>query len=366
MRRTARRLGRGRRISPLLLGNTTAPTPPGGGDTDVSAALAALTLTENPAAVALDVAIAANVHALTLTGFPASLDITNEVMAGVAALTLTEQQAAITFDVNVTTALAALTLTERQATVLTGADIPAVVYAGGAGFLVYEGATHGESDGAVFSGFVSGKFRSGGSEMVLLDIGGSVPLRFVRNADDTVDLIGGTSGAVFSNSTTAVPTDEYGTLYFKANGTTAQLYWLSSSGLITGTNTPGSATDLSLSEDWHIGETTAGGSRLHFNMSAFALFTDDIDWSDADNREEVWDSTAHKLRNPGAGGANLPWTPVIFNASHAAAHGVGADSAGLFTDDTSPGVYADDYAPAGGSPSMDFSVASNSMYVPVV
>lgn len=223
-------------------------------------------------------------------------------------------------------------------------NIAAVAYTGGAGFLVYEAATHGTSNGTIIRGWISGKFRSGGTTQVLFDCGGAVPVQLRLESDNTLNFSGGTAGAVFENATTNIPIDEYGTIFFVANGTSSQLYWLSASGLVTGSNSAGTPADLTLANDWHIGETVAGGSRIHFNMSGFALYTTDLDYSNSANREEHWDTTANKMRNPGADGSNVPGTPVIFNVSPAASHGSEADTAGLFADDTSPGSYADDYS----------------------
>ncbi|MPY72880.1 MAG: hypothetical protein GEU87_01335 [Alphaproteobacteria bacterium] len=228
--------------------------------------------------------------------------------------------------------------------------IRAVEYDGSADFLVYAPATHGAANGPALTIGAALKSNLDGVEQVLFDCGGAVPVRLVKNADNTFSFTGGTAGAVFSAVTAAVAASVGDCIVLAdANGTTAHLYIIHAAGLVTGVNTPGSAAALSLANDWHFGETTAGGSRLDAALAMWWVRAAALDFSVANNREQFWDTTAHKLRDPGPTGANPldgAGVPNVFNVEPAASHGERADSAGLFDDGTSPGTYAPDFVPS--------------------
>jgi hypothetical protein len=251
---------------------------------------------------------------------------------------------------------------EAQAATVVGVDaqtIPAVVYDGLQSHLLHTGGPAGAADGAGLTVVWAGTFNSDGSAMVLADIPGTVPALLIRNADNTIDFIGGTSGAVFSNSTAAVAASlGFLIVLASANGTASHLYVIHAAGLITGTNTPGSATNLDLTADWFFG---ADGGAVDFLDADTAMWWADdsfIDFSDSDNREQFWDTTNDLLRVPGADGSNPTdgaLSPLVCHKNHAASHTVNsgtggdADTAGSFEDGTSPGAYAADFVPEAGS-----------------
>jgi hypothetical protein len=224
-------------------------------------------------------------------------------------------------------------------------EIPAVVYVG-AGYLVVNAATHGAADGAALHGAAFLRFRSDGSLMYLRASGGAQPFYVCRNADNTIEFA---SSGVFSCVTAAVPASTgWCLVLWSANGTTAQLAVMHAGGVIAGTNTPGSATNLSLAQDWHYGEDAAGGNRLHADVGMWwEKAAQSIDLTDSDVRENWYDTTNDILRDPGAGGGNpvdASYTPDFFVAAWTATHGIGADTAGVFTDGVSPGEYGEDYS----------------------
>jgi hypothetical protein len=103
-------------------------TPPGG-DVNVNASVANLTLTEQNATVNAETNVNAGVDALTLTTYPATVDLSTDtnVNASVVNLTLTEQSATVNAETNVQAGVDALTLAEQAATVNTETNVQAGV-----------------------------------------------------------------------------------------------------------------------------------------------------------------------------------------------------------------------------------------------
>ena len=97
------------------------------GDTNVSASVEALTITEQAATISLDVNVAAAVEALTITEYSASIDVGINILASTESLVITEQAATIVFDVNVNASTEALTITEYAATIDVGGDTTVAV-----------------------------------------------------------------------------------------------------------------------------------------------------------------------------------------------------------------------------------------------
>ena len=236
-----------------------------------------------------------------------------------------------------------------------GNAIPAVVYDGVQGYLKHTGGPAGAADGAALTAVWAGTFNSDGSAMTLLDIPGTVPVRLSRQADDTILFEGGAAGAVFSNETAAVAASlGFLVILASCNGTSSTLKVVHAAGTITGSNTAGSAGDLDLTADWFLG--AAGGASAYLDADTALWWIDDaaIDFTDADNIEQFWDTAAHTLRDPGAAGANPTdgAAPLVCHKSVAATHstnagtGGDADTAGIFTDGTSLGTYAEDYVSA--------------------
>lgn len=92
-------------------------------DTNVSAGVDTLTLTEQQATIALNVDVATNLDTLTLTEYQSTITLDTNVSTNVDALTLTEFQASITQDVNVSTNVDALSLTENAGTITFDVDV---------------------------------------------------------------------------------------------------------------------------------------------------------------------------------------------------------------------------------------------------
>lgn len=244
-------------------------------------------------------------------------------------------------------------LANTSLTAVASNSIPAVVYDGVQGYLKHTGGPAGAADGAELSFAWSGTFNSDGSAMTLLDIPGTVPVKLSRGSDNTITFAGGTTGAVFSNVTTAVAAS-LGFLIILAscNGTSSTLKVVHAAGTITGTNTPGSATNLDLTADWFLGADGGASEFLDADTALWWINNAEIDFTVADNIEQFWDTTADKLRDPGATGANPldgASSPLVCHKSAAASHvtnagtGGDADTAGTFTDGTSPGTYAADF-----------------------
>ena len=232
--------------------------------------------------------------------------------------------------------------------------IPAVVYDGVQGYMLHTGGPTGAADGATLTFVWAGTFNSDGSAMTLLDIPGTVPVKITRQSDNTIDFVGGTAGAVFSNSTTAVAAS-LGFLIILAscNGTSSTLKVVHAAGTITGTNTTGSASSLDLTADWFLGSDGGASEFLDADTALWWINDAEIDFTDADNIEQFWDTTNDLLRNPGSDGSNPTdgTQPLICHKSAASSHptnsgtGGDADTAGTFTDGTSPGTYAEDFVP---------------------
>lgn len=238
--------------------------------------------------------------------------------------------------------------------------IPSVIYDGVTDHLKHTAGPSGVSNGATLTFAWEGEFQSDGSAMTLLDIPGTVPVKITRQSDNTIDFVGGTSGAVFSNSTAAVAAS-LGRLIILAscNGTSSTLKVVHASGTITGTNTPGSATDLDLTADWYLGSD--GGAAEFLDAYTGMWWVDDaeIDFTDTENIEDFWDTTNDKLRDPGSDGSNPGGDqPLICHADHSADHttnrgsGGDADAGSNSGDATSPGSYSGDYTPVAPSTSI--------------
>lgn len=228
--------------------------------------------------------------------------------------------------------------------------IPAVVYDGVQGYLLHTGGPAGAADGAELSFAWAGTFNSDGSAMTLLDIPGTVPVKLTRNADNTITFEGGSAGAVFSNVTAAVAASlGFCVVFASCRGTHASLVVLHAAGTVVGTNTAGSAATLDLTADWFFG---ADGGTSEFLDADTALWWAHPIWmdsADAEWREQFFDTTNDKLRDPGANGSNplgAVTQPLLCHKSAAASHttnagsGGDADTAGTFTDGTSPGTYS--------------------------
>lgn len=239
------------------------------------------------------------------------------------------------------------------------AGIEAVVADGVQGYKKHTGGPTGAADGPAITIVASRTFNSDGSAMSIRRIingtGTVVSLR--RTATNTIEFKGYQSDAtteVFSCVTTAVAAS-LGPLIIlaSANGTTAVLKVVHAAGTITGTNTPGTAGDLDLGgSDWWYDQS---GVDTEFGDYDIHLDWDDdsfIDFTNSDNIEQFWDTAADKLRQPGVDGSNPvdgAFSPLVCHKSGAAAHvvnsgtGGDADTAGTFTDGTSPGTYAADH-----------------------
>lgn len=106
----------------IVQGATVIRYTAAGGDTNVSAATEALTITEQAATISVDVDIAANVEALTITEFAATIALNVDISAATESLVITENAATIVFDVNINASTEALTITSYSATVDVGGD----------------------------------------------------------------------------------------------------------------------------------------------------------------------------------------------------------------------------------------------------
>lgn len=229
-------------------------------------------------------------------------------------------------------------------------QIPAAIYDGVQGYMLHTGGPTGAADGAALSFAWAGTFNSDGSAMTLLDIPGTVPVKLTRNADNTITFVGGAAGAVFSNVTTAVAASVgLCAVFASCRGTHSSLVVVHGAGTITGTNTAGSATNLDLTADWFLGADGGAAEFLDADVSLQWAHNIYIDASDAEWREQFWDTANDLLRDPGATGANPlggVTQPLLCHKSAAASHttnagsGGDADTAGLFTDGTSPGTYS--------------------------
>lgn len=96
-----------------------------GGDTNVNASAAALTLTALQADVSLDVNVEAATEALTLTALQADVSLGVNIEASPASLTIAGLAADVSLDVNVNASAAALTLTQLPADVSLDVNISA-------------------------------------------------------------------------------------------------------------------------------------------------------------------------------------------------------------------------------------------------
>lgn len=103
----------------------TIGVEPGGGDTNVSANVETLTLTENAATITYDVNVNAAADTLTLTAHAATIDYAFNIDAATDALTLATHAATLTYDVDVQAAADALSLTPHSAAVTYDVDVPA-------------------------------------------------------------------------------------------------------------------------------------------------------------------------------------------------------------------------------------------------
>jgi hypothetical protein len=189
--------------------------------------------------------------------------------------------------------------------------------------------------------------------MTVLDIPGTVPVQLIRQSDNTIDFVGGTAGAVFSNSTAAVAAS-LGFLIILAscNGTASTLKVVHAGGTITGTPTAGSAASLDLTADWYLGSDGGSGNFLDADTALWWLDDAEIDFTDADNIEQFWDTTNNLLRDPGTDGSNPvdgAGAPLICHRDHSSTHTVNvgsggdADGGSNSGDGVSPGNYAGDF-----------------------
>jgi hypothetical protein len=236
--------------------------------------------------------------------------------------------------------------------------IPAVVYDGVQGYMLHTGGPSGAADGAELTICIQCTFNSDGSDMVLAFGDGTVPYRLVRNSDNTIDFIGGTAGAVFSVSTTAVAASlGLVTIVASATGTDAGLTVTHALGTITGINTAGSASNLDLTADLYFGSVDGADDFLDADVHVIWLDAVYLDAEDPDIIEQFVDTSTNTPRDPGADGSNPldgDHAPLVCHKAPAATHTVNAgtggdaDTAGVFTDGTSPGSYAGDFT--AGSP----------------
>lgn len=93
-----------------------------GGDTNVSANVEALTITEQAASITLDVDVVASTEALTITEHSATIALGVNVSTATESLVITEQVATVALDVNVSASTEALTITSYQAVVEVGGN----------------------------------------------------------------------------------------------------------------------------------------------------------------------------------------------------------------------------------------------------
>ncbi len=105
----------------------TDVTGEAGGDTEVNANTATLTLTEYPASIANDINVAATTAGLTLNELAATIAVDIDVQATAAGLTLTEYAASIGIDRNIAATLATLNLQTYAAEVALGFNIEAAL-----------------------------------------------------------------------------------------------------------------------------------------------------------------------------------------------------------------------------------------------
>lgn len=229
-------------------------------------------------------------------------------------------------------------------------QIPAVIYDGAQGYMLHTGGPTGAADGAALSFAWAGTLSSDGSAMTLLDIPGTVPAKLTRNADNTISFLGGSAGAVFENVTAAVAASlGFCVVFASCRGTHSSLVVMHAAGTITGVNTPGSATNLDLTTDWFLGADGGAAEFLHADTALWWAHNIYIDASDAEWREQFYDTVNDLLRDPGSTGANAlggVTQPLLCHKGHAASHPVNAgsggdaDTTGTFTDGASPGSYS--------------------------
>lgn len=273
-----------------------------------------------------------------------------------------------------------------------GDDIPAVIYNGFSDAQVWSGGTANAAAGQAVSGYANFTRNSDGSRQTVWKWNGTSKAEIYVDSDDILHFDAGDSvdpgvddspdGSIFANEVGTAITDADGvcTVLFGMGGATATLSVTRQNTTpgtpLLGTNTPGTPADVDFDDDTYLGQDGSTGSYLDANLhsAGFGYFT--MDATDADIIEQFVDTSTGLPRSPGADGTNYldgaeEWEVILQNtsASHVTntADGAGGNPTGSNSGDaTSPGEWADDYVPAGGSPSMDFSVASNSMYVPVI
>jgi hypothetical protein len=98
-------------------------TATAGGDTNISATLATLTISEQAATVSLDIDVSTNVDALTISEQAATVSLGINVSTNVDALTISEQAATVSLDVDIATNIDSLTISEQAATVSLGINV---------------------------------------------------------------------------------------------------------------------------------------------------------------------------------------------------------------------------------------------------
>jgi hypothetical protein len=122
-----------------------------GGDTNVSATSASLTLTEYQATVNAETSITAGFDALTLTEYNATVSAGTNIAAGFDSLAITEYAATVNAETNVNAGFDALSITEYQASVTTTSDTN--VAAGVDNLVLTEYQATIKADNSVAAGF---------------------------------------------------------------------------------------------------------------------------------------------------------------------------------------------------------------------
>lgn len=242
---------------------------------------------------------------------------------------------------------------------VSGNGIPGVVDDGVQAYLKH---TSGPTDifgGTVMTTAWAGTLQSDGSAMAFHVVrnGNGIVYSLRRTASNTIEYKGfqsDASTAVFSCVTAAIP-QSYGRINILAScdGTTALLRVIYSEGIISGTNTPGSAGTIDFGgSDWWYGQNGLGDEFLdaitNYRLGA-ARFTN---LTDENNIEQFVQTSTATPRDGGPSGAAFfddGYTPEVFHkglaADHARNYGNGgdADDGGVYYDTDPQGIWAADF-----------------------
>ena len=241
----------------------------------------------------------------------------------------------------------------------TGNSIPGVVDNGAHGYLKYAGGSTDVFDGTVMTEAWAGTLQSDGSAMAFHVVrnGNGIVYSLRRTASNTIEYKGFQSNAttaVFSCVTAAVPMS-LGRINILAScdGTNAVLRVVHAGGILSGTNTPGSAGTIDFNgSDWWYGQNGLGDEFLdaitNYRLSA-ARFTN---FADENNIEQFVQTSTAIPRDGGPSGTKYfddDALPDVFHKGMAADHvrnygyGRNADDAGVYYDTDPQGVWAADF-----------------------